>query len=108
LLPLCDSFRMAMANQEAWNAIDENWRKGVESIYTQLQGILKDYHAAPIDPVGKTFDPEIHEAVGNKPVTDETQHETVVETMQLGYSITNGAETDIVRPARVIVGNFES
>jgi molecular chaperone GrpE len=40
LLPLCDSFHMAMSDTKAWDAIDETWRKGIENIYNQLQSLL--------------------------------------------------------------------
>ena len=35
-LSVIDSFNMAFANREAWEKVDENWRKGVEYIYTQM------------------------------------------------------------------------
>ena len=36
LLPVLDSFEMAFKNKEKWEAVDENWRTGVEYIYNQL------------------------------------------------------------------------
>jgi molecular chaperone GrpE (heat shock protein) len=35
-LSVIDSFNMAFANKEAWEKVDENWRKGVEYIYAQI------------------------------------------------------------------------
>src|SRR3989344_1191913 len=38
-LTVIDSFNMAFADKEAWMKVDENWRKGVEYIYSQMSGI---------------------------------------------------------------------
>jgi len=43
LLPLCDSFDMAMSDEESWNASNENWQSGIEAIHNQLNSILKSY-----------------------------------------------------------------
>lgn len=106
LLPLCDSFYMAMSNEAAWNAIDPVWRTGVESIHSQLQSILSSNRVSVINPKGKPFDPQKHDAVSNTEVTDEAQHDTVVSVLQPGYEITIGDKTEIIRAARVVVGSF--
>ena len=36
LLPLCDSFEMALRDKEAWEKADASWRKGIEGIHGQL------------------------------------------------------------------------
>ena len=41
LLPLYDSFSMAMSNKEAWETVNKDWRSGVESIFNQLLKIIK-------------------------------------------------------------------
>lgn len=105
LLPLYDSFAMAMKNQEAWEAIDENWRKGVESIYTQLQSLLKFYSVTPTGKIGEVFNPERHEAMGSEPVQNDDAIDTVVSVVQEGFVRTVGDETILIRPARVIVGS---
>ncbi|OGI82896.1 nucleotide exchange factor GrpE, partial [Candidatus Nomurabacteria bacterium RIFCSPHIGHO2_12_FULL_40_77] len=35
-LTVIDSFDMAFANKQAWEKVDENWRKGVEYIHSQM------------------------------------------------------------------------
>lgn len=104
LLPLCDSFHVAMSNQAAWDAIDESWRKGVEAIHQQLQRILGEYNVAAIDPQGESFDPERHEAVETIPVTEPAAADTVQKVIQLGYVRQVAEETRILRPARVGIG----
>ena len=43
-LPVLDSFDMAMGNTAAWEAVDKNWRIGVEYIYSQLKTALENYN----------------------------------------------------------------
>ncbi|MCA9365788.1 nucleotide exchange factor GrpE [Candidatus Kaiserbacteria bacterium] len=104
LLPLCDSFRMAMSDKAVWENVDENWRKGVEGIENQLQSILKKHNVEAIDPTGNEFDPNEHEAMGELPVEDDAQHHKVLSVMQLGYVINRGNTKELLRPARVMVG----
>ena len=104
LLPLCDSFQMAMHNTETWEKADAAWRKGVEGIYTQLLRILNEHGVRQFDPTGEPFDPHRHEAIGTETVTDADQQDTVVRTVQLGYEIVTGNEHTVLRPARVTTG----
>ena len=107
LLPLCDSFDMAMADTDAWNEAPEKWRKGFEGIFTQLRSILTAYGVSIIDPTGQPFDPNLHEAVGNEPVADESKHDQITRTVQKGYVLESGGTPRLIRPARVIVGSKE-
>lgn len=107
LLPLCDSFTMAQSNKEAWEAIDATWRKGIESIQTQLQTIIATYGVTEINPLGAPFDPTIHEAMANVPVHNAQDHHKVMQVVQNGFIRTiNGKET-LLRPARVTVGEYQ-
>jgi len=103
LLPLADSFHMAMANKDVWEKADENWRRGIEGINSQLLQILKDNGVTPVDPTGETFDPARHEAIGTTEV-DEEQIDKVVMVMQQGYEMTLRDKTELIRPARVTTG----
>lgn len=107
LLPLCDSFMMAMANKEAWEAAPEEWRAGIEGIYSQLMNILKSYGVSVQDATHEAFDPERHEALGKEPVDDPAENDVVLKTIQTGYYRTVGEITSIIRPARVIVGEHK-
>ena len=105
LLPLCDSFQVAMQNESVWNQVDETWRKGVEGIHAQLQAILQQNQIVTEDPCGKEFDPQRHEALSEVNVTDASQHNIVQSVIQLGYVTDDDTQT-VIRPARVVVGNF--
>lgn len=97
LLPVCDSFAMAMRDKDAWEATPESWRVGMESIYNQLQSILRAYGVTTIDPVGVQFDPEEHEAMST--VDNGGKADTIVEVLQLGYK----RNETVIRPAKVTI-----
>ncbi len=106
LLPLCDSFEMAIGNKEAWEKADEGWRKGIEGIHTQLQQLLKSYAVAEIDANGVDFDPHKHEAIGTTPVTDKKLQDKVIHVLQKGYEINVDGKMEVIRPARVTTGEL--
>lgn len=108
LLPLCDSFQMAMSNVEVWEKADKAWRMGIEGINTQLMQILSSYGVKALDPTGESFDPYKHEAIGTEGVQDKEQDHKVLKVIQRGYEMTNGDKTEIIRPARVIIGEFKN
>ena len=106
LLPIVDSFQMAMSDSEAWEKADSSWRKGIEGIHAQLMNLIKGYGVTVLNPVGQPFNPNQHEAVGTEPVTDKKLDDTVVSVMQNGYEITLNDTTEIIRPARVTTGLY--
>lgn len=103
VLPVLDSFDMAMGNTDAWNAVDPNWRMGVEFIYNQLKTVLEGYGVTVIENVGALFDPNIHEPVQTVPTDDHSQDDIVQKIIQKGYKTND----KVIRPAKVVVWNFE-
>lgn len=103
LIPVLESFEMARANKEAWEAIDKNWRMGVEHIQNQLLKTLQDNGLTEINPRGERFDPMRDEAVSNELVTDEKLDHTIVEVLQKGYSL----DGKIIKAPRVKVGEYK-
>ncbi len=97
LLPTLDAFEMAMKNRESWEAVAENWRKGVEYIYSQLRGVLANNGVAEIENVGEKFNPELHHAVEEIETDDADKDHTVAEIIQKGYKGSKG----VIRPAKV-------
>jgi molecular chaperone GrpE len=108
LLPLCDSFQMAMSNTEVWEKADKSWRTGVEGINMQLMNILNSYVVKAVNPVGDAFDPQKHEAIGTEEVTDKKLEDTVISVVQQGYEMTQDNDTYMIRPARVTTGIVKS
>ena len=108
LLPMADSFFMAMSDKAMWQSIDKNWRIGVESIHSQLQSLLREYSVSVIDEISVPFDPERHEAISTVPVTETDQDHLVMEVIQSGYEREVNGKKELIRPARVIVGEYIS
>lgn len=104
LLPLCDSFQMAMSDVDTWEKADKAWRTGIEGIHTQLMSLLEQYKVKAFEPRGEHFNPHMHEAVGMETVDDEKLKDTVISVVQRGYEMNDGDTTEIIRPARVTIG----
>ncbi len=103
LIPVLESFDLAMNNKEVWEKVDKNWRIGVEYIYSQLKKSLSEAGLEEIDPVGKAFDHNRDEAAEYIPVEKESDHHKVIAVIQKGYSL-NGK---LLRPPKVKVGEFK-
>ena len=95
LLPLADSFEMAMKDP-AWQEVDEKWKKGVEGIHNQLMNIFKNTGVTILNPVGEEFNPHEHEAL-----MDSGTDNKVRDVIQKGYKLGDR----IVRPAKVAIGS---
>lgn len=98
-LPTLDSFDMAMGNTTAWEAVDKNWRMGVEFIYSQLKTALENNGISPIDQVGVEFDPNKHEPIETKETDDANLDHKIERIIQKGYKMGDR----VIRPARVVV-----
>lgn len=96
LIPVIDGFEQALAAHR--EAEYESYRRGFELIYKQLLANIGKLGAERIDPTGKPFDPNLHQAMDR---AETTEHEdgTVVQTFQPGY-VFHGR---VLRPAMVRV-----
>jgi len=101
-LTVIDSFNMAFANKENWEKVDENWRKGVEYIYTQMNNIFEEYGVKPIGEVGESFDPSMHESIEMIPTDKKEDDHKVSEVVQKGYKLGER----VIRPARVNIFEY--
>jgi molecular chaperone GrpE len=99
LLPVADSFSMAMSNKEAWEKVDPNWRTGVEYIYQQLMNVLKEKNLTAFGTIGDAFDPSMYEAVSEVETEDASKDHTVASVLQQGYKLGE----NVMRAARVSV-----
>jgi molecular chaperone GrpE len=96
LVPVLNNFRLALqhADQDA-NAV----RQGVQMIWQQFEGFLRDQKVEPIPTVGQIFDPACHEVLSTVPATAEAPVNTVVTEVTAGYRI----DGRLLAPAQVIV-----
>jgi molecular chaperone GrpE len=102
-LTVSDSFNMAFANKEAWAKVDENWRKGVEYIYTQLNTIFEEYGVKAIGEEGDIFDPNIHQSIDVVETDKKEMEHKVATVIQKGYKLGER----VIRPARVNVYEYK-
>ena len=102
-LTVMDSFNMAFANRETWDKVDENWRKGVEYIYGQMNTIFEEYGVKPIGELGEIFNPNIHQPIEMTPTDKKEQDHTVSNVIQKGYKLGER----IMRPAQVNVYEYK-
>jgi molecular chaperone GrpE (heat shock protein) len=54
--------------------------------------------------LGEPFDATRHEAVSMAPVDEASQDGIVIAVVKEGYSISQGENDDLLRPAAVVVG----
>ncbi len=81
-LPVYDNLARAMSTATA----DEAYKKGVEMTFNQLCEVFKKLGVEEIEAVGKTFDPNFHNAVMH--VDDEEKGESeIVEEFQKGFKV---------------------
>ncbi len=102
-LAVSDSFNMAFANRESWDKVDENWRRGVEYIYNQLNSIFEEYGVKEIGEVGESFDPNIHQSIELLPTDKKEEDHKVSNVIQKGYKLGE----HVMRPARVNVYEYK-
>ena len=95
-LPVYDNLVRALATPTA----DEAYRKGVEMIMAQFNTTMERLGVTEIDCLGKTFDPNFHNAVMH--VDDEEKGENeIVEVFQKGFMMGE----KVIRFAMVKVAN---
>jgi molecular chaperone GrpE len=101
LLPVLDDLDRAIDHTVASAASGaelEHLLAGVEMVRTRILGVFEKEGVQLIDPFGAVFDPNLHQAVGQREDPEVPDH-TVVEVYQKGYVL--GGR--VVRPAMVIV-----
>lgn len=97
LLPVLDNFNFALSHITGNDEKTKSMREGFLLIQKQLLQVLSERGLKLVPaPIGKPFDPHLHEAVGN--IFDEDKPEgSIVEEVQIGYEL-NGK---LLRPAKV-------
>ena len=95
-LPVIDNLEKAVSVKTE----DENYRVGVELVLKQFKEVLANNGVKEIEAVGKTFDPELHEAVSS--VEDSSLGvQEIKEEYRKGYMIGN----KVIRHSLVVVAN---
>jgi molecular chaperone GrpE len=97
LLPVLDNFDRAT---EAARQAGETGPlvQGVALVRSQILDLLRRHGITPIDAAGKPFDPNLHEAVMQKPTAEQPPN-SVVQVLEQGFMV----HDRVLRPAKVIV-----
>lgn len=94
-----DNFERAFASENKAKDF-EAFEKGMQMIYNQFAKVLTDAGLEQIDPTGKEFDPNLHEALMQQP-SETIPEGHVVAVFQKGYKLKN----KILKTAKVIVSS---
>lgn len=78
----------------------QNIVKGIDMVRNQFLDVLKSNGLTQVEALGKTFDPNFHEAVAQAPAPGKEDQEVITE-YQRGYTL-NGR---LLRAAKVVVAN---
>src|SRR5215468_3777894 len=81
LLPVLDNFERALISLETTGDDAEALHQGVTLIHKQLKDAVTKMGLQPVESVGKSFDPNVHEAITVEP-TDEHEENTIIEEFQ--------------------------
>ena len=98
LLPIYDALEKALEFSDRNNEATKATIDGVENTLTLFLKEMSSFGVEAVDPTGKPFDPNFHQAVSQIPSADVPNNH-VVNTLQKGFTL-NGR---VVRPAMVIV-----
>ncbi len=94
-----DNFERAFASENKAKDL-EAFEKGMQMIYNQFAKVLTDAGLEQIDPTGKEFGPNLHEALMQQP-SETIPEGHVVTVFQKGYKLKN----KILKTAKVIVSS---
>lgn len=97
LLPVADDFERA---EKALK--NETGTEGFNLIRNKFNKVLETYGVKPMDlDSGADFNPDLHEAITQIPVPDNSLKGKIVEVIEKGYVLNE----KVIRYAKVVVGN---
>ena len=96
LLPILDNFEKAISSE----CQDEKYKDGMKMIYEQMAEFLKNQGLEEIEDLGKTFDPNLHEAVMHEE-NEKAGEKEITEVFRKGYKIGE----KVIRHSMVKVAN---
>lgn len=98
IIPVLDSFEMALAAGQGQSEAAQSLQAGVVMIQQQLRNALTEMGLEEVDAAGKPFDPNLHEAISQQESSDMPEGH-VLQQVRKGYKLRDR----LVRPASVIV-----
>lgn len=100
LLVVLDTYDAARSNKSVWEAVDSNWRSGIEYIFQTFENkiVEKGFEKLNVKE-GDNFDPNIHEALGMIDTEDDNKENKIAQIIMSGYNF----KGTLFRPAKVKV-----
>lgn len=96
-LDTLDNFERALDSAKASNDY-QNFREGIELVYTHMKDILIKEGLKEIEAIGKPFDPNFHEAI-NQAESEKYEEGMVMEQISKGYMLNDR----LLRASKVVV-----
>ena len=100
LLDVIDNLNRAVGAAENESGNSQVLSDGVKLVARQFTDVLAKYACKPIESVGKTFDPNIHEAIAQMP-SPSVPTGCVAQEVAIGYTL----HERVIRPSQVIVSS---
>jgi molecular chaperone GrpE len=98
-LPILDDFERAIKSNE--NSEDlSSVKEGMLLIFDKMNKSFEKKGVRKINAKGETFNPDLHEAITEIPVNDESQKGIVIDEVECGYTLND----KIIRYSKVVVG----
>lgn len=98
ILPILDDLERALQNMQKAEDVKAIY-EGVELIYQKFLKNLHQEGLEKMEPVGKAFDTDFHEAVALVPAPSEDQKGKILDCVQTGYKLNE----KVIRHAKVVV-----
>ena len=99
LVTIIDNFELGLAAAKEQSA-DSPIYSGMILVQKQLNDLLAENGLQPIEAEGKTFDPNVHEAIAHEP-SDQIPEGIVLRQARRGYRF----KERLLRPSRVVVSS---
>jgi molecular chaperone GrpE len=97
LLPVVDNLERALSNSPK-DDMENPLTQGVQMVLRMFAEALKKYGVTEIEALGKSFDPQFHEAIAQEPSANGPSN-LVTRELEKGYMY----KDRLLRPAKVIV-----
>jgi len=97
ILPVVDNLERALEHAKQEHS-SEGLLEGVQMTLTQFCQVLKKFGVVPVEAIGQSFDPSLHQAIGQLETTEYPSN-SVAQEMQKGYVLNER----LLRPSMVMI-----
>ena len=99
LLVVLDDMDRASKQMETSTDIDVT-KEGVALVFNKMRTIMQKKGLKPMETKGEAFNPDLHEAITEIPVTDEDMQGMIIDVIEPGYYLNE----KLIRCAKVVIG----